>query len=393
MRLAVRTLVAAVFIAGLLTPVASAQWGPQVVHYDDLRRNGGSVFGYTNTDIDMSQCWTFTGCWDEYTSFAGATLYKNCEFRSGDYDTNWNWFSQVWVYDTADAGEWQLYTYNALEDVEWEDYYGSHYYEALLQDNVWRTLTINLEISISGEQYVYDGDAGYFDVWPQLGTPTWYQWSFSYTFPAGNNPYVTFDNPDDTPTLTDAHWYAYPNEECSAGWMSVYTITATVGFGNLQASQDTGLWVEVPWWGGVTYAPVVRGNPDWGLVNGTWKVTSVSNPFMRDAPATYIDIPSSSQFYNKAAQHENVHVGQWGPGGIFTIAHVYDVQDLWDQVRGLTDNTEAGLITKIALAELVWEAQSENLFNAVVYDAEIEAYGVSDYVNPRYIYQNCWQYW
>ncbi len=202
-------------------------------------------------------------------------------------------------------------------------------------------LTVDPEISISSGQIAEDGDGAYFDVTVGLGSPTGYEWSFDYPSGARNNPDVDFSDPYDDSTNTDAHWFAYPDGACTASSSAVYDITATVGFQSGPVSDITMLDVVVPWYpGGETWQPTVIPYVSLYQSGGLWRVNP-SSFFARTNPAALVYIPSSSQFHDKAEEHEQVHYDQYAAGGSYHL-----LEDLWNPtaarnaIINLTHTTE-----------------------------------------------------
>jgi hypothetical protein len=236
-----------------------------------------------------------------------------------------------------------------------------------------------------------DGGAGQFSVTILSGSATSYQWSFTAPSGAGNGPNVSFTAPNDASTGTDAHWFALPNGECTASFSSTYTIRALVGFvGTGSKSKHTSLTVTVPStaagfvpWGLVTIfgGPFYARDPD-----GMWRVKSQG--FMqRFVPDEVISISPSSQFYNKVKAHEDKHMQQLNPGGLFGA--FYQPADLFARMQSLSATSEAQLHDLMNAAWVQYDQDQKTFARDHVTSAEREAYDVSDAIAPRFLFQNC----
>ena len=287
-----------------------------------------------------------------------------------------------------DIGAWSLQAQHALSDVWYQDEYCGSYWIGYwpYERYPWPSVTVNPEISISSAQYIEDGGTAYFAVWAELGNPLWYWWSYQAAPGGGNNPHVIFWDPDLQWVWTDAHWYAYPNGECTASRSSQYTITATVGFDSGTLERSTWSNVIVPWSpGGETYAPQLLGPVHYASVNGLWRVLP-QTAFTRSNPFVLVNVSPYSQFHQKVWWHELVQVEQYEPGGI--KAQLYNPTDLRNAVINLTHATEAGLLALIQSAFDAYYSVQHYLEELLHYQAEGEAYSISDIIPPHYLYQN-----
>jgi hypothetical protein len=101
-----------------------------------------------------------------------------------------------------------------------------------------------------------------------------------------------------------------------------------------------------------------------------------------------IGVSYYSQFFQKAWQHEQVHVNQFvGSNGLMN--DVYSATELASRVSPLSDPTQQGLYNKVwqeINAYLAWSATQMTSRHAA---AEREAYGVSDSIDPQYLWQRC----
>ncbi len=358
--------------------------------YQSLSENGGYVFGYGETALwapaDWCQAW-WGFCWDQYTTYVQLDLSLDSSSIGGNWAAQYNMFAATSVWSTVEAGQWQLNAYHQLEVT-----YRSNYWEwpqyALLSQSATLNHTVYPQMSISSGQIAYDGDWSNFYVTVQRGTPTSYAWSFDNPPGAGNGPNVNFSAPGSQATNTDAHWFAYPDGECSASGSAIYDINATVGFSTGPLSGTTMLDVVVPWYpAGIVLPPTLQLVPILYQSGGLWRVHPSTFAVRGDASVS-VQVPSYSQFYGKANSHEQVHYDQYMPGGSYHLS-----EDLWnptaarDAIINLTHATEQGLE---ALVDATFRAYDQG---QLVIDAsreaqaEAEAYGVSDNIAPRYIYQ------
>jgi hypothetical protein len=141
---------------------------------------------------------------------------------------------------------------------------------------------------------------------------------------------------------------------------------------------------------GDTPSPTIIGGPTiaFNTASNLWVVVN-SGSLTRGTPSATINIPSSSQFYNKTLTHENRHVTQWSSG---MLSDLLLVSSLMTQLSPLTDATQAGLMTKINNASISWFDGQETIYNSRLTAAEKDAYNVSDPIAPQYLYQNCGRY-
>ena len=250
----------------------------------------------------------------------------------------------------------------------------------------------SVKITISPVQTIQDGDTASFSV-SVTGTdpndPPTYQWSFSAPKSAGNNPNVNFTDPTSASTKTDGHWFAYPNETCpSAPASSAYDIRVSVMIPNsAPKNKKSKLTINLPMVGGSTSNALLSGIPDFSF-DSTRMVYFVSGPgtLARATPPVTIFLAPASQFYNKSAQHENVHVQQYLTG---MLSDLYTVSGLMAVLSPLTDPTSDGLTSKYLAATTAYLKSQKALLVARTDAVEIEAYNVSDVIAPRYFYQRC----
>jgi hypothetical protein len=259
------------------------------------------------------------------------------------------------------------------------------------------------DFTISDVQSINDGGTSNFSVTisPNSSAVTSYQWSFSVSGQgAGNSPKVTFSSPTAAQTNTDGHWFAQPNDPCTASSIASYTINAEVKFADGgDIIHDSGLIISVPWQpagtvdgrkSDITGAPTIAQRPD-----GTWVVTGIGS-LGRKVPTSVADpffvtisVPPSSQFYNKTVQHEQVHVNQFIAGLGQLYGDLWDPQVFFGRISGFTASTQANLMTMINTDRLNYDTLEIGVYAQRLGQAEAEAHAVSDPIAPQYIYQTC----
>jgi hypothetical protein len=397
MRRLLRTLLPAVFLAVLQAPLALGQMEqPEIYAYHSLLQYGGVVFGFVGTDIAYPPYTNHcdfgcnNNCWDAYTSYAEVALYWDGYWMGGYSGALWDTGVSAYMQVDAWAGVWTLEATHYVEDLYYRDAYGFQWHEPWMPDHQWEDLTINPEISISGSQYVDDGGTGYFYVTVQDGSPTLYSWSYDHDPGGGNYPNVDFSDAWSPSTLTNGHWYASPDGACAAGRQAQYSITATVEFDQppLTLYDTSSLYVVLPEIGGATYPPWLMPYISTALVDGLWRVLPESY-FVKHDPPVLKAFTSQSQFYEKVVAHEDVHVNQYMPGGLYHLNEdLYSATAARNTIIGLTDATAEGLDDKIEQAFQEWWAGQTNLDTQRLVQAEAQAYAVSDGMAPPYKYQS-----
>ena len=105
-----------------------------------------------------------------------------------------------------------------------------------------------------------------------------------------------------------------------------------------------------------------------------------------------INLPPSSQFYNKIDVHEQVHVEQLEAGGI--ASSFYTLDDFFNKyLKGLQYSNTDFLKTQSIPNALANFTKAENsrleAEAGLILRMEVEAYAASDQESPQYIYQNC----
>jgi len=385
-----RNLPCAGLLAGLLLAAPVWSQSPMMYVYHGLSEYGGSMFGYGETGLwaPSEWCQAFAGfCWDQYVSYVQLDLRLDSSSVAGSWSEQYNAAASTSVWSTVEVGRWQM-TAHHREDVWYrEDYWEWPMYAVLSQEATLEHTVYPL-ISISGGQIVYDGDWSYFYVTVERGTPTSYAWSFDYPFGAGNDPSVTFSNPDDEMTETDGHWFAYPDGECSASGSALYDINATVGFQTGPLSETTMLDVVVPWYpAGIVLPPTLQLVAVYYQSGGLWRVHP-STYAVRGNPSVWVYVPSYSQFYGKANAHEQVHYDQYVPGGNFHLSEdLWNPADARNAIINLTHTTKSGLDALVQATLDAYDLGQLTIDDSRKTQAEAEAYGVSDNITPRYIYQ------
>jgi hypothetical protein len=252
--------------------------------------------------------------------------------------------------------------------------------------------TPGVSISITPSQTVNDGDTANFSVTVTNDTPRAYQWAFTAPRGAGNSPKVNFSaSTSDSTSVSSAHWFASPNEMCNAASIATYTIKCTVTLSSgKRKTLQTQLRVSAAFDGhlGLTIGPSVTGYPAYSFNSSTglWKVTGVGT-MTRTTSEVIINIPATSQFYDKAVAHENKHVAHYAPGGL--LGDLWTVSGLFSLLSSLTDSSEQGLKNKIADTTSNWDKNQRSIYKSRERADEQSAYGASDPVGPQYL--GMWQ--
>jgi hypothetical protein len=217
---------------------------------------------------------------------------------------------------------------------------------------------------------------------------------------------VNFTAATSAQTNTDGHWFALPNVACPSTsdipnyYNAAYTITAKVTFGEGDStSKNTTLTVNAYWNpAGFTDPNIARigGVPNMASDNpdgsGTWRVTGKGTLSRVVPTSSTIYVISTSQFYNKTSQHEQVHVNNWilGTGHLYGDLYIVDV--FYNQIINITGTSQNDLINKLGAA-LTTYVNSQGAIVAQRHNQdEQQAYAVSDPIPPQYVYQNCGRY-
>jgi hypothetical protein len=271
----------------------------------------------------------------------------------------------------------------------------------------------SIKVTISSSQNIKDGQTASFGVTvagaDPNDTPT-YLWSFSAPKSAGNNPNVNFTDPTSANTMTDGHWFAYPDQACAPNngptgpyWDSKYQIKTTVSVPNWKSKTvKTKLTVNA-YWSPAGYVDVnvnpanhndpqhgayISGGPTVGVDDsGVWRVVNAGTMQRKVPTQSVIFVIPTSQFYSKTVQHEQVHLNQLQPGGL--NGDLWNPVDLFNQIKNLTGTSHADLTTKINNTVLNYLSAQTTLFNKRTTQAERQAHAVSDPIPPQYAYQLC----
>lgn len=237
---------------------------------------------------------------------------------------------------------------------------------------------------------VEDGATANFSVTVTGGTPTAYQWSFEAPGGSGNNPHVNFTAPTAASTGANAHWFARPNNPCSAGFNSQYTIKIQVSFQNrgpITKEAPYTVSVGTNWGGGVdppaTSAPAGTLELAFDSGTGLWKVVGPGS--LQRVPSPIImRTPQNSQFYNKTLRHEEVHVEQYATG---IFSDLYKISNVMPRLLPMTDPNKQVLEQQIFQTVQTWRGEQDQILAQRLPHGEREAYAVSDPIAPQYKFQ------
>ena len=252
--------------------------------------------------------------------------------------------------------------------------------------------TPGVSIDITPAQTVNDGETANFSVTVTGDSPTAYKWEYSAPSGAGNHPQVNFSSATSaTTSVTGAHWFAKPDEMCGAAINATYTIKCTVTLSNgKRKTKQTQLTVSAAFNGepGVTEGVSITGGPTSGFDTSRNLWVVVNKGTMTRSPAVaHVNIPNTSQFYDKAVAHENQHVANYNPGGV--LGDLWTVDDLFSLLAPLTDPTQQGLQAKIKQTVENWDKNQSAIFASRKRADEQAAYAASDPVGPQYL--GMWQ--
>jgi hypothetical protein len=244
-----------------------------------------------------------------------------------------------------------------------------------------------------------DGSTVTFSSTITRGTPVSYQWSFTSPTGAGNNPQVNFATPNGAATTAKAHWFALPNTDCATSppqasethpyWNSSYKIKLKVTFqGGREISKESDFNVNSWWNPGGSVAPATNsGGPQTAFDKSRQLYVVLNSGTMaRNTNSAVMNIPATSQFYNKILTHEQKHELQWQSG---LYQNVRSVSSFMAVISNFTDTTSAGLSQQINQAFSVWDLQQAQLYINNISAAELEAYAISDLLAPQFAYQRC----
>ena len=246
-------------------------------------------------------------------------------------------------------------------------------------------------------------------------------WSFDVDDPdnSGNGPEVAFSDPTELcPSVPNAKWFAYPDGPCHGidHQTCKYNIYCTYTFPHGTVTAKTALFVDTP--GNPAglveckYTDIDKYEYDQDPETGEYYYTGigqVKRTVTRLEDAVFI--PQSSQFYQKLAAHEQVHIEQFTGANnrldrstYWTIAGLEEyltrISELLtaDSLEALHKEVETHIniyhgIESIRNArefKIAHKDQSTGEPNVDVF--EVEAYNVSDGVAPLYRHNNCGSY-
>jgi hypothetical protein len=273
------------------------------------------------------------------------------------------------------------------------------------RDTVVVTLRVepSVEIFPPHPAYVIDGETDIpyeLRITPPSISGTSFLWTaIPKNTPAGNSPHLDFspDRYQQNVTIENARWYAFPDTSCGCSHQSTYRLSAETIISNLVYADTTLLNTFLPKEGGKTKPPHIAGGPDFVPVVGgsgniiKWKVRRGQLERIVGSPT--INVPSTSQFYNKLLAHENFHVQQQVSG---SARHVFSVDRLWRRIGSLEAPTYNELVLEVSKRmynyrneqKREWVKGLPNVTKSYN-DREIEAYEVSDVIPPLYLYQRC----
>jgi hypothetical protein len=248
------------------------------------------------------------------------------------------------------------------------------------------------KVTINVPSTAKDGDTVTFSATAQGGTPTAYQWNFVAPTGAGNNPQVDFTSATSASTQGKAKWFSSPDDACTAPFDSRYEIRATVTFqSGRQITKSSFFTVNALWnpAGRTTADHVWSGSLQIGpdINTGVWYVVGPGSFTRTRTTSKLVYIPSTSQFYNKTSQHEEVHKDQWKSGGLLGVH--FNPTDFYNRVRNFSAPTRTDLENMVLNDFQAYLVQEDNATRGKCNQAELEAYAVSDPISPLYLYQRC----
>ena len=268
------------------------------------------------------------------------------------------------------------------------DYDGRDCYESNSRENGEGEMQVTSTFTLNVPATAADGTTVTYSITPQDGTPTAIQWSFTAPTAAGNNPMVDFSAPTAATTTALAHWFALPNDPCTAAANARYEIKAKVTFQNGEVTKSKFISVNGFWDpAGVTPEPEVTGFPaiDLNPTSGVYYVAGVGTLSRNPRNPVYY-LPTTNQFYNKVQAHENKHDQQWRTG---MLSDILQPSSFLQVISNFTNTSRPALAQQIINAFQPWKNSQEQIYINRKNAAEIEAYGVSDSVAPMYLYQRC----
>lgn len=238
-------------------------------------------------------------------------------------------------------------------------------------------------VTLTSAGDTYDGASGSFSLSVQGGLPSDYNWSYTAPAGAGNNPNVTF-NGSGANVSSNAHWFAYPDGECSASFSSTYQIAGQALIADQWYGDTTPFTIYVPNPGGVTYSPKVMGSVQILCCTNGLNTVGASN-YYRTQPVVAIDVLPSSQFRVKVETNETNHAHQHTSG---MFSQYWDPSAAYDRVRNLTDTSWSTLSARITAEVDAYNAEQDAAVQSLWWMAEILAYSVSNGIPPYYLFQS-----
>jgi hypothetical protein len=254
-------------------------------------------------------------------------------------------------------------------------------------------------VTVSGNPGPNDGDSVTWTATVTGGTAVSYAWSGTpyQSSGTGNNPNVTFSSTSTATTTTNAHWFAYPDQECGAQAGSTYTIKCKVHFADGDKKTGEALMTVYAWWYPAGYVDPniaqLTGFPAYSQgADGMWRVTGMGS-LTRVVPTDsdkHIEVPTTSQFYQKTDRHEQVHVDNWKPGNLY--GDVFQPSAFYDRVKYFVASNQQDLVNRILDEFYIYRDFEWEFIRRNHNQDERLAYAVSDLIAPRYLYQNCGNY-
>lgn len=281
-------------------------------------------------------------------------------------------------------------------------YWGDGYCEPWY-DQVTRYAPVEVEpnVTLNVPLTAVDGTFANFGVVVSGATPTGFSWSFETPSGAGNNPQVNFDAPSESVTTAKAHWFALPDSPCPTTpppvssthpyYNSKYKIKATVSYSGGEVIKEADFTVNAYWYpAGSVGVPQLTGLPARALnAQNLWVFTGPGTLSRVTQRTPTINVPSTSQFYNKTLAHENVHIPQWNSGQV--LGNYVTVNGFVSFISNLSASSENALLAQLptALNNYLITEVNAIISSGALSQAEIAAYNVSDPIAPMYAYQRC----
>lgn len=242
-------------------------------------------------------------------------------------------------------------------------------------------------------------DSGTFTctVTPSGLNPT-YQWltgesKGAWPSGVGNNPELDYSAPTASSTkVKEARWFANPDDRhwLVTGSTCTYSINCevTVNGGSCQAQSPAQLVVTADASGSTSWPQfsgvgTIQVSTRLVGTNTEWYVSGQGS-FSRTAPVKTINVPATSQFYNKVDAHESKHVTQWTSESpwkdLFNATALYasTLQSLTSQI------SEADLRNQIDQTVALRVASDSQVAVETICDREIAAFTVDRGVEPHY---------